>query len=44
MPVGVRLPVKERRVIAQESLPAGLWALDVALGALREQEYGQGWG
>ena len=38
MPVGLRLPVKELRVIAQGSLPAGLWALDAALGALQEQE------
>ena len=38
MPVGLRLPVKELRVIAQGALPAGLWALDAALGALQEQE------
>ena len=38
MPVGLRVPVKELRVIAQGSLPAGLWALDAALGALQEQE------
>ena len=38
MPVGLRVPVKELRVIAQGSLPAGLWALDAAPGALQEQE------
>ena len=35
---GRRVWVKELRVIEQGAVPSGLWALDVALGALREQE------